>query len=137
MFARGTCISDKETHQKTIDEIFGVIAAQILLLVAVTDHPGLQPFLGSSHGDFPCGSGMSHGQRIHKYLTLTQQLRRDFPAAYVQMHPQVVIVDGALHNVFRTGHDSDPATDRALQSTRELLLLLEKSKRCGVQGKET
>jgi hypothetical protein len=67
-----TCVPEREARQKTVYEIFDayVIAAQTLLLVAVADHPGLQPFLGRRKGDFPCGSIMSHGQRINKYLTL-------------------------------------------------------------------
>jgi hypothetical protein len=130
----GISIPEQETHQKTIYEIFDIIAAQNPFLVAVTGHPGLQPFLGSSHGNFLCDiySGMSRGQRIHKYLALLQQLRRDFQAPVVQMHPHFAITDGAPHKVFRTGHDSNPTADRGLQSKRELLLV-GKSKRCGLK----
>jgi hypothetical protein len=118
-----TYIQEQETHQKTIYEIFDVIAAQTLLLVVVTDHPGLQPGLGSSQGDFPCDGGTSHFQRIHKYLALTQQPRRDFQALVVQMHPHFVIVDGAPHKVVRTEHDFNPTIHRGLQSTRKELLV--------------
>jgi hypothetical protein len=44
----------KETHQQTLDEISDVYAAQSLFLVAVTEHPGLQPFFGSSQSDIQC-----------------------------------------------------------------------------------
>jgi hypothetical protein len=80
-----------------MNEIFDVLAAQSLLLVAVAVSPGLQPLLGSRHRYFPLDTGIRDGQRVQKQLALNQQLWRDSYARVVQMQPHCAVVHRAPH----------------------------------------